>query len=91
MEMRSEKLQDLTLEDGKVAIMELLSSADDVSVVVEKHGNTVRFAALRSYDDDTRRILAEAREEHRRRKAEGYSREDAFADIAAVRSELEDR
>ena len=89
MGLRSEKLREVPLEDGKEMILDLLSSDDDVSLVVEKHGNTVRFAAMRSYDSDTRRILEEAREQFRQRKAQGYSREEAFADIEAVQREIE--
>lgn len=88
MGLRSEKLHDLSLEDGKEMIMGLLSGEDDISVIVEKHGATVRVAVMRSYDPETTRILEEAREDYRQHKARGYSREDAFADLEAVQDEL---
>ena len=92
MAQRSEKLREFPLEDVKAhpeIITDLLSGDDDVSVVLEKHGDTVRFAAMRTYDRDSVRILQEARADYRRRKARGYSREEAFADLEAVLDEVE--
>ncbi len=92
MAQRSEKLRDLPLEDVKAhpeIITDLLSGDDDVSVVLEKHGETVRFAAMRTYDRDSVRILEEARAEYRRREGRGYSREQAFADLENVLDEVE--
>ena len=92
MAHRSEKLRDLPLEDVKAhpeIITDLLSGDEDVSVVLEKHGDTVRFAAMRTYDRDSVRILEEARADYRRRKARGYSREEAFADLETVLDEVE--
>ncbi len=94
MARRSEKLRDLPLEDIKAhpeIITDLLAGDDNVSVVLEKHGDTVRFAAMRSYDGDSVRLLEEARVESGRRKALGYSREDAFADLETVLDEVERR
>lgn len=94
MAQRSEKLRDLPLADVKAhpeIITDLLTGDDDVSVVLERHGDTVRFAAMRTYDKDSIRILREARQEHAKRKAEGYSREDAFADLESVLEEIENR
>jgi len=88
MELKSEKLRDLPLEDGKEAVMELLSGDDDVSVIVEKHGSVLRFAVMASYDQETKGLLAEAREEYLQRQKLGYSREEAFADLRAVGAEL---
>lgn len=84
MGLKSEKLRDLPLEDGREAIRDLLSGGDDVSMVVEKHGNILRGATMQRSGGDTERILVEAREERPR----GYSREEAFADIEAVQAEL---
>ncbi len=91
MIQRSEKLQDVSLEDITAhpeMITNLLSGEDDVSVVLEKHGNTVRFAAMRTYDKDSLRILEQARAQYRRRKARGYTRQDAFTDLEGVLDEI---
>jgi hypothetical protein len=88
MGLKSEKLHDFPLEAGTKAILDLLAGDDDVSMVVEKHGDTVRVATMQRYDNDAKRILAKAREEQRQRTAQGYSREEAFADMEAVRTEL---
>ncbi len=92
MAQRSEELRDLPLEDVRAhpeIITDLLSGDDGVSVVLEKHGDTVRFAAMRTYDKDSVRIFEVARQDYRRRKARGYSREEAFADLEAVLDEVE--
>jgi hypothetical protein len=91
MGQRSEKLRDLPFEDIKAhpeIITDILSSDDSVSVILERRGDTVRFAAMRSYDSDAHRILEKARENHRQRESLGYTRDDAFADLEAVQSEL---
>jgi hypothetical protein len=72
MAQRSEKLRNFPLADVKAhpeIITDLLAGDDDVSVVLEKHGNTVRFAAMRTYDKDSLRILEQARDRyaHQRR------------------------
>ena len=92
MPQRSEKLKDVPLAEVKAhpeIITDLLSGDDDVSVVLEKHGDTVRFAAMRSYDRDSVRILAEARADYTRRKVQGYSREEAFTELEDVLAEVE--
>ncbi len=92
MPQKSEKLRDLPLEDVQAhpeIITDLLSSDDNISVVLEKHGNTVRFAAMRTYDRESVKILVEARAEHLQQEAQGYSREEAFADLESVLEEIE--
>lgn len=94
MEQRSEKLREIPLEDvwaHPEVITDLFRGDGDVSVVLEKRGGTVRFATMRSYDRDDVRLIEEARADHRRRKDQGYSREDAFADLEAVYAELDRR
>ena len=94
MAQRSEKLRDLPLEDVRAhpeIITDLLAGDEDVSVVLEKHGDTVRFAAMRTYDRESVRILERARAKQLQRKAQGYTREEAFADLEGVLDELEKR
>jgi len=94
MEQISEKLRSIPLEHVKAhpeIITDLLSTEDNLSVVLEKHGNTVRLAAMRVYDKDATRILQEARREYLQKKEKGYSREQAFADLEAVQEEIQGR
>ncbi len=60
----------------------------DVSIILEKRGNTIRFAFLRTYDQETVRILKEAREEYALKKEQGYNREQAFQDFMEVQQEI---
>jgi hypothetical protein len=91
MERISEEFQDILLEDIKnnpELITELLLKDQDVSVVLEKHGDTVRFAYLRTYDKETVRILKEAKNEYAQKKEEGYTKEQAFKDLIEVQDEI---
>ena len=92
MRQRSEPLRDLALADVRAhpeLITDLLLSETDVSLVLERHGDTVRVAAMRTYDQELRDLLEEGREQYREKKQRGYSREEAFTDLEAVQEELE--
>ncbi len=94
MGQRPEKLQAIPLEDvwtHPEVITDLFRGDEDVSVYLEKRGDTIRYAAMRTYDKDDVRLLEEVRADHQRRKSEGYTREDAFADLEAVYAELDRR
>lgn len=62
-------------------ITQLLFKQQDVSVILEKRGNKVRYAYLKIYDKKTIAILEEAKKEHKLLKKKGYSREQAFKDF----------
>lgn len=94
MEHRSEKLRTLPLEDLKAhpeVITDLLSGDRDVSVILDKRGDTVRFGAMRTYPKEVVRLVEEARAEHAELKEQGYGREDALEDFRAFRRELTER
>jgi len=87
----SEEFQDIPLEKIKnnpELITGILFKDQDISVVLEKHGDTVRLAHMRSYDNKTTRILTEAKRKHDRKKQEGYTREQAFNDFLEVQEEI---
>ena len=87
----SEKLQDILLEDIKKRpelITGFLFSDQDVSVILEKRGNVVHCAYLRTYDNATTRLLKEAQEEYVQKKKEGYTREQAFRDFMDVQDDI---
>jgi hypothetical protein len=94
MTQRREILRDVPLEDLKAhpeMVVDLLSGDEDVSVVLEKRGETVRLGALKSYSREAVRIAAEARAEFAEMKRQGYTREDAIADLEVFRRELSKR
>ncbi|MBU1613979.1 hypothetical protein KJ693_01570 [bacterium] len=91
MEKTSEKLQDILLEDIKdnpELITGFLFDDQDVSIILEKRGNIVRFAYLKTYDKETTGILDEAKREYAQKKAQGYTREQAFNDFMDARDEI---
>jgi hypothetical protein len=91
MEHVAENFQNIVLEDLKEhpeLITEILCNDQDVSLILEKRGHTVRYAYLRIYDQESRRILEEAKTEYLQKKQQGYSREQAFKDLLAVEEEI---
>jgi hypothetical protein len=91
---RPEKLKTLPLEDLKAhpeIITDLLSCDDDVSVVLDKRGDTVRSGTMRTYPEEAVRIVERARAEHAELKRRGYDREGALEDFRTFRRELTKR
>ena len=91
MEQVSEKSQYFLIEDirkNPELITELLFKEQDVSVILEKRGNKVRYTYLKTYDKETVRILEEAKSEYKRIKEKGYTREQAFKDFTDARREI---
>ncbi len=92
MEYTTEQFQDILLDDIKVhpeLITDVLFDEYDVSVILEKRGNVVRFAYIRAYENDTRRILKEARLEYAEKKRAGYNRGHAFNDLCEAQEEIQ--
>jgi hypothetical protein len=91
MELAPNKLQNVFLEvvrKNPVLITGLLFKEEDVSIILNKQGNTVYFAYTRTYDKKTTRLLKEAKREHAQKKAEGYSRIQAFDDFTDALNEI---
>jgi hypothetical protein len=64
---KREHLQDIALKDLRAhpeLVTDLLSGAEDVSVVLQRRGDTVRLSAMKTYSADAVRIASEARAEH---------------------------
>jgi len=94
MRPRREDLRDVSLEVLKAhpeLVMDLLSGDEDVSVVLQKRGDTVRLGAMKSYSNEALRIGAQARAEYAEAKRRGYDREDAVADLEVFQQELAKR
>ncbi len=94
MRQRQAELRDVSLEDLRAhpeMVMDLLSGDEDVSVVLQKRGDTVRLGAMKSYSKEAVRIAAEARSEYAEMKRQGYGREDAVADLEIFQRELAKR
>lgn len=70
-------------------VTDFLLKDEDVSVILQKRGDTVHLAYLRAYDAETTRILAEAKREHAGKVKEGYTREQALTDFAEAQDEID--
>lgn len=67
----------------------MLFDDHDLSIILEKRGNTVRFAYLRMHDRDTTRILEETRQEYFQKRQEGYIRKQVFEDFLEAQEEIQ--
>jgi len=84
-------MEQISVEDirnNPELIADILLKEQDVSVIFERRGNKVSYVYLKAYDEESLRILREAKEEHRRRRERGYSREQAFGDFEDARWEI---
>ena len=91
MSHRSETVRDLSLQDLRAhpeIVTDLLSQSDEMSILLRRSGNTVRLAATRAYSKEAVRVVAKARAEYAKKKADGYSREDAIADFESFQDGL---
>ena len=91
MKLLTEKSQYMSVEDirkNPELITQLLLKDQDVCVILEKRGNKVRYAYLKTYDKESIRILEEAKNEHKKVKEKGYTREQAFKDFNEAREEM---
>lgn len=98
IEKVAEQFYDISLDDIKVhpeLITDVLFDEHDLSLLLEKRGNSVRFAYLRRYDHETTRILEEAKHGYAQKQQEGYTREQAFKDLVeaqeAIRAQSKSR
>ena len=88
MDLTSDKIQYFSVEDIKKnpgLITQLLLKTQDISVILEKRGNKVWFAYLKTYNKETIKILEESKNEYKMIKKKGYNREKAFKDFTEAR------
>jgi len=91
MQQFSVKSQYILIEDIKKSpeiIARLLFKDSDVSVLLEKQGDRVKFSYLKTYSRDAVRILEEAKKEYEEAKKKGYTREQAFEDFTEARNRI---
>lgn len=69
-------------------ITRLLLRERDVSLLFEKRGDQVRYAYLKTYNEESVRLLQEAKAEYEQRKQEGYTREQAFKEFEEAQEEI---
>lgn len=71
-------------------ITRLFFQDQDVSLIFEKRGDQVRYAYLKTHDEESIRILQEAKAEYEQFSKEGYTREQAFKEFEEARQEIGD-
>lgn len=66
-------------------ITRLFLEDQDVSLIFEKRGDQVRYAYLKTYNEESIRILQEAKAEYEQLGKHGYTREQAFKEFEEAR------
>lgn len=92
MAQSAEQFHDILLDDIKghpELITDILFDDEDLSLILEKRGKTVRFAYLRRYDRESMRILREAKQEYTQQVQKGYTREQAAHDFLDAQEEIQ--
>jgi len=69
-------------------IAQILLKDHDVSVIFEKRGRNVKYSYLKIHDQESLRLLDEAKKEHKKLKENGYNREQAFEDFEQARKNI---
>lgn len=91
MEQLLEKSQYILLEDIKrnpEVITQFLFKDIDVSILLEKRGDKVRFSYLKTYSREAICILEEAKREYKEIEEKGYTSEQAFDDFTEAGKEI---
>ncbi|MCB0065422.1 MAG: hypothetical protein KDE19_25025 [Caldilineaceae bacterium] len=82
---------DITVEEIRnhpERLVNLVLASDNRSLVLERRADIVRITYVKNYGQDTRRIVAEARQAYASQRAQGYSREQAFHDLLQAQAEI---
>jgi hypothetical protein len=69
-------------------IVNALTQGKEVSLMLKREGDQVFLYSHKKYEAQANDILDEARQAHQRKKSEGYSREQAFADFMQAQMEM---
>jgi hypothetical protein len=84
-------LQKLPFDDFKShleLIAKALEESNDISLMLRREGEHVLVYSHKRHREQVNGILQEAKREHQRKKSEGYSREQAFADFMQAQTEM---
>jgi len=94
MGQKLETLQTVTFADLKAhpeMITDMLASHDSIPILLERRGDMVSMGAAPRYSSATDELLEEALAEYAEMKRQGYSRDDGFAELEAVRRDFAER
>jgi hypothetical protein len=83
-EIIEDTVQKLSFDDFKnhlEQIANVLAQSNDIALMLKREGNQVFVYYHKPYSEEVNSILDEAKRVHQRKKSEGYSREQAFADF----------
>lgn len=94
MAQKLETIETLPFADLKAhpeMITDMLASHDSVPIFLERRGDTVSVGAVPRFSRAADQILEEALAEYADMKRQGYTRDDGFAELEAVRREFAKR
>ena len=87
LRQQSQQVSIEAIKKNPELIVQLLLQDQDVSLLFEKRGNQVRYAYLKTYDEESVRILQEAKTEYEQLNKTGYTREQALKEFEEAQEE----
>jgi hypothetical protein len=88
MAQQSQTLSIEVIKKDPELLARLLLQERNVSLIFEKRGDQVRYAFLKTYDEESIRILHEAKAEYEQLNKEDYTREQAVNEFAEAQQEI---
>ena len=76
------------IKNNPAIIADILLKQKDISVLFEKRGEKIGYAYLKAYSKESFEILRDAKEEYKKLKEKGYSRQQAFQNFEQARDEI---
>ena len=88
MAQQSQTLSIEVIKKDPELLARLLLQERNVSLIFEKRGDQVRYAFLKTYDEESIRILHEAKAEYEQLNKEGYTREQAVNEFEEAQQDI---
>ncbi len=88
MEQISQHMSFEDIRNNPALVADLLLKDHNISLILERRGDKVIYTYMKAYDEENLRILREAKEEHKKRRKSGYTREQAFLEFEEARKEI---
>ncbi len=76
------------IQEHPKQMLELLAKEQETVFLVKRKGDDITICSYPAYSQEVNDILEEAKAEHRQKKQNGYTREQAFQDFRESQREI---
>ena len=88
MEQISQHMSVEDIRNNPALVADLLLKDHNISLIFERRGDKINITYMKAHDEESLRILREAKEEHKKHRESGYTREQAFDEFEEARKEI---